>query len=370
MNKFIKYPLFLGIVGAVCSFMLAAVYGFTSPIINERLNNETNAAITELYPSATSVKNVSSDYNDLKESGISIIYEIKTGSNVTAYGYQAATTGYGGTITNLIIISATENKIEAFKNISHTETKGAKYGDVLLSSPDFADQFVGLEFDKVATDIDFAGGSTAAITLNAVKQCVQNVINYHLVNVKGEEVIEVTEEDFAHLGLTGASFISKFDEYKNLVGNRVDRVLTNTGITNYYEAVDSAGNIIGYAYYLNYEYEAYENGIQKVKALFGFDANGQNTVLWVKESNDSFMGAPYYDKVNKPIGTTLVDSVWLNQFNDKDINVLLKDFLVSEDWDDIPLDKEAGLTKTTETLASYVKWILYYHNSYELGGIK
>ncbi|MEA4822091.1 MAG: FMN-binding protein, partial [Erysipelotrichales bacterium] len=261
MNKFLKYPLFLGIVGAICSFMLAAVYGFTSPIINERINNETNAAITELYPSATSVKNVSSDYSNLKESGISIIYEIKSGNSIAAYGYQASTTGYGGAITNLIIVSATENKIEAFKNISHTETKGGKYGDVLLSSSDFAAQFVGLEFEKITTDIDFAGGSTAAITLNAVKQCVQNVINYHLTNVKGEEIIEVTEQDFAHLGFDGASFVSKFDEYKTKAGSRVDKVLSNTGITNYYEAVDANNNVVGYAYYLNYEYEAYENGI-------------------------------------------------------------------------------------------------------------
>ncbi len=182
MNKFIKYPLTLGVIGAICAFALAAVHGVTEPIIAERVAQEAFNSISELYSGANSVNDVTATYADLDAFGIDTIYEINNGE---AYAYQAGSSGYGGTITSLIIVSNVEDKILGYKTLSHAETKGGNYGDTLLSSPLFDEQFKGLAFDNGDSGIDFVAGATAKITLSAVKSTTNNVIKYHNEHVKG-----------------------------------------------------------------------------------------------------------------------------------------------------------------------------------------
>ena len=43
LNKFVKFPLVLGIVGTICAGALGVVYEVTNPIIQDRINAEANA---------------------------------------------------------------------------------------------------------------------------------------------------------------------------------------------------------------------------------------------------------------------------------------------------------------------------------------
>lgn len=189
MNKAIKYPLFLGAVGAFSTFLLATAYGITQPIITERIAQQATAGVRELFPNASSVENVTANFNETSAAGIKTIFEIKENGSIAAYGYEATANGYGGVITGLIVLSYTNDQVIGYKTIAHSETKGGNYGDLLLSSPLFNQQFVNLSFSAVPDGIDLAAGSTAKVTLNAIKNLANNVLLYHLQEVKGEVVV-------------------------------------------------------------------------------------------------------------------------------------------------------------------------------------
>ena len=44
MNKFLKLPLFLAVVGGVCTAVLATTYAITNPIVVQRVQKEQFAA--------------------------------------------------------------------------------------------------------------------------------------------------------------------------------------------------------------------------------------------------------------------------------------------------------------------------------------
>ena len=53
MNKFIKLPLYLAIVGAITTAALATVHQFTDPIIKENKIKAEKAALQELFTEQT-----------------------------------------------------------------------------------------------------------------------------------------------------------------------------------------------------------------------------------------------------------------------------------------------------------------------------
>ena len=75
LNKFVKFPLVLGIVGTICAGALGVVYEITNPIIQDRVNKEANAAIMELLPDMTSADDLTKDFDAelLKEYKISSV---------------------------------------------------------------------------------------------------------------------------------------------------------------------------------------------------------------------------------------------------------------------------------------------------------
>jgi Na+-translocating ferredoxin:NAD+ oxidoreductase RnfG subunit len=189
MNKAIKYPLFLGAVGAFSTFLLSTAYGITAPIIAQRIAEQATAGVREIFPNASSIVNVSSNFSGLEIAGINTIFEVRENGNIVAYGYEATANGYGGKITGLLVLSFTSDQVLGYKTIAHTETKGGNYGDVLLSSNAFNQQFVNLGFSALPDGIDLTAGSTAKVTLNAIKNLTSNVLLFHLEAVKGVEVI-------------------------------------------------------------------------------------------------------------------------------------------------------------------------------------
>ncbi|MDD2434243.1 MAG: FMN-binding protein [Bacilli bacterium] len=180
-NPIIKYPLTLGIIGAICAFALAAVHGITAPIISERTAQAALKAIQQIDANAEKVTNVTADYSTYGDYDIDTIYEIETGNKVSAYAYQVSSMGYSADVVMLLVLDASSDTIIGYSTISQAETKGGNFGDTLLSSPLFAKQFAGLSFSGVDS-IDYVAGSTAKVTMAAVKSGVNNAINYH-VNV-------------------------------------------------------------------------------------------------------------------------------------------------------------------------------------------
>ena len=126
-------------------------------------------------------KKVLADYDSSKveKAGIKNMYEVSGNSGVTAYGYLAEVNGYNPGINFLLVLSANESKILGFEVVSHSETNSGTYGGPLLNSPEFAAQFTNITFDDVATEVDFVAGSTAKVTMSAVKTGVDNVISFH-----------------------------------------------------------------------------------------------------------------------------------------------------------------------------------------------
>ena len=87
MNKFAKFPLVLGVVGAICAGALGFVYQITKPIIEERLAAASLEAIREVMPSATLATDITASFSVddgdeddeaalMAAAGISTVYEL------------------------------------------------------------------------------------------------------------------------------------------------------------------------------------------------------------------------------------------------------------------------------------------------------
>ena len=64
LNNFVKFPLVLGIVGAICAGALGVVYEITNPIIQAAINAKANAAIMELVPEMDSANDLTDTFED------------------------------------------------------------------------------------------------------------------------------------------------------------------------------------------------------------------------------------------------------------------------------------------------------------------
>ena len=187
MKNIFKYPLTLGIVGAICAFALATVHGIAQPLIDTQTELAAKQAILDLYPSAEKITDVSSNYQKLADYDIDIIYELTSDGAKSAYAYQVTGMGYSGDMVMLLVLDYDSETILGYTTISHTETKGGHYGDSLLSSELFDAQFNGLSFNDVEDGVDYVAGSTAKITLAGVKKAVNLTIDYHMQFVMGRE---------------------------------------------------------------------------------------------------------------------------------------------------------------------------------------
>lgn len=329
MNKAIKYPLFLGAVGAFSTFLLATAYGITQPIIAQRIAEAATAGVKTIFPNASSIENVTANYSNLEKARINTIFEIKENGNIAAYGYEAVVNGYGGEITGLIVLSYTTDQVIGYRTINHLETKGGNYGDVLLSSNLFNQQFVNLSFNEVPTGIDLAAGSTAKVTLNAVKNLASAVLTYHLEVVKGVEIIipEVLNDPLT----TIKGLLPQTDEVINLKETYPD---AKSQLLDIYE-VKSAGATIAYGYVT-------------VGKGFGGDIE---TLLLIDPSENKILQAQIINhSESSGYGADILDN-----------SDFIADFINLEFSNAINVDFEAGVTATANGFNSSIKKALDYH---------
>lgn len=359
MNKFIKYPLTLGIVGVICGGALGLVYEITDDVIIAREAKAAQKLLGDIVPEVVYAPSVKSDYpgDAVKKAKIEEIYEISDANeDVIAYGYQANVVGYEKNLKFLVVLSYPEETIKGFKVISHEETAGPTLGAALLDSPEFAEQFSGISFSDLGSEVDFVAGSTAKTTLNAVKNGVDGIISFHKENILKQEAstIELTSQEMNKVQEAlseGDTLVDKTEDFKAALKSKVTNNVYNSIINveaaeeteyvkiwNYLEILDASGNVKGYAYVAQGQYNCeVEHGARKWqdhKFVFMFDKDGGNTKVIIVKNGDTLSGAG-----KEP----LESNAWLSDnFNGKTVTQLVND-LKSES-----IDILAGATFTTD----------------------
>lgn len=331
MNKQLKYPLFLAAVGSFSTFLLATAYGFTAPIIAQRIAEQATAGVKEIFPSASSIEDVSANYDNLSLAGINSIFEIKQNNQVVAYGYEARANGYSGEITSLLVLSITDDQVIGYRTINQTETKGGTYGDILLSNPQFDQQFVNLGFTTIPDAIDLTAGSTAKVTLNAIKSIARNVLKFHIEEVKGEELI--IPEVLSNPLETIKSIITTIDEVNNLKETFTDA--KGLGLDIY--EIKSNSETVAYGY---------------VTVAAGFGGDIASLVL-IDSKTDVILNLSIIKHTESAdYGGALLDSrSFVGQFSNMPIS----------NFDNV--DIEAGITVTENAFRTSIKQALNYHLS-------
>lgn len=361
MNKFVKFPLVLGVVGTICAGALGVVYEITNPIIQDRINQEANAALLEIIPEMDSATDKTSTYDSalLKEYNISQVKEVIKDNAPYAYAYQASGTGYGGAMNFLVILDADEEKVMGFKVISHNETNSGTYGGPMLNDPAFAEQFKGLTFSEVETEVDFVAGSTAGITLNGIKGAVNEVIEFHKVQIMGGEVssIELSDAELTKLNLpAGQTLVDKTEEFLAKLGKNADKAKDAMDLLNYVEIVDASNAVVGHAYITETEYIIFEGIKQKHKLVFMFDVNWENSKLFAVSSTDTMASAPDY--AGNQTNPTIVGHPYLDQFSNTSMAALVSEYLANSE---IHADDIAGASVTTLQIKNNILAIVRYH---------
>jgi Na+-translocating ferredoxin:NAD+ oxidoreductase RnfG subunit len=331
VNKQLKYPLFLAAVGSFSTFLLATAYGFTAPIIAQRIAEQATAGVKEIFPSASSIEDVSANYNNLSLAGINTIFEIKQNNQIAAYGYEATANGYSGEITSLLVLSISNDQIIGYRTINQTETKGGTYGDILLSNSLFDQQFVNLGFTNIPDGIDLTAGSTAKVTLNAIKSIARNVLKFHIEEVKGEELI--VPEVLSNPLETIKSIITTIDEVNNLKETFTDAKALGLDI---YE-IKSNSETVAYGY---------------VTVAVGFGGDIASLIL-IDSKTDIILNLSIIKHTESAdYGGALLDSrSFVGQFSNMPIS----------NFDNV--DIEAGITVTENAFRTSIKQALNYHLS-------
>ena len=364
MNKFIKFPLVLGIVGVICAGSLSVVYEITKEKIAYNKNKEAFDLLGGIITNMSGVEEVKDDFNAKKveKAGIKNIYEVESNRKVSAYGYLAEVNGYNPGINFLLVLSASENTILGFEVVSHSETNSGTYGGPLLNSPEFAAQFTNISFDDVATEVDFVAGSTAKTTLAAVKTGVDNVISFHKQEIFGEvdDGINLTSTERKMLELPeGHIMTDKSEDFKTALKaktseNKYKDILENLGLLNFVEITDASGTTKGHAYVVegkyNCEVEHGNRAWQTYKLVFMFDENAANTKLVIVNSKDS-LGAIQVDSISKPNHSWVVEN-----FNGKTVAEINAALSNSE------VDYIVGATFTSKAVRDNVSAILDAHS--------
>lgn len=369
MNNFVKFPLVLGIVGIICTGALSVVYEVTKDKIAYNKNKVAIDLMSGIVPDISNAEPVLEKYDVAKAEslGVKNMYEVSDSKGVCAYGYLAEVTGYNPGINFLLVLDDTDSIIVGFSVVSHQETNSGSYGGPLLNSPDFAAQFTGIGFDEVGSKVDFVAGSTAKVTMGAVKAGVDNVISFHKQAVLGEtdDGINLTSTERQMLGLAEGSVMTdkteEFDStlkskvsknvYENIMKVEVQEATEYLKIWNYIEITDAAGSVKGHAYIAegqyNCEVEHGSRAWQKHKFVFMFDENESNTKIVVVNTTDSLgaIGKDSLDKMN-----------WITQnFNGKTVTE------VNSALSNNNVDYVAGSTFTTKALRANISAVVNAH---------
>ena len=144
MNKFLKLPLFLAVVGGICTAVLATTYAITNPIVVQRVQKEQFAAYFGAFdlleaagetPKTGAVAEEKDITADLIAKGINKKVEISYNGELLGASYDGKVNGYGGEI--IFQVSFRDGKYNSFTCLSHSETDGFGGVEVLNNLNDY-----------------------------------------------------------------------------------------------------------------------------------------------------------------------------------------------------------------------------------------
>lgn len=361
MNKFVKFPLVLGIVGLVCTGALSLVYEVTKDTIAYNKNKEAIDKIQVVLPEITNAEPVLEKYDSAKASkkGIQNIYEVTDNTGVVAYSYLASAYGYKDGLTFLTVISAEDEVILGVQIVSNNET--GNIGGALLKDEAFIQQFTNISFDSIYTDVDGKQGAT--MTLNGLINGLESVISFHKQELLGEEEVNdgvnLNGRERKALGLPeGYTMTDKTEEFKTTLKSKVSdnvykKIMNDESIKilNYIDIKDASSTIKGHAYVAegkyNCEVEHGNRAWQNHKFVIMFDENQANVQVVIVGSTDSMSAI---DKVS------ISKNPWVSEsFNGKTISELVT-ALENEEIDTI-----SGATFTSSYVRDHVSFVIDAH---------
>ncbi len=174
MNKFLKLPLFLAVVGGVCTAVLATTYAITNPIVVQREQKEKYSTYFKDFdllesdgetPKVGAVAEELEVTSDLSAKGITAKVSVSYNGSALGMAYNADVQGYGGSIK--FALSFKEGNYNSFTCLSQSETDG--FGGVVVLSKlnEYLSGKPATEFtvDSLNTGIvDYVSASTSGTT--------------------------------------------------------------------------------------------------------------------------------------------------------------------------------------------------------------
>ena len=356
MNKFVKFPLVLGIVGLVCTGALSLVYEVTKDTIAYNKNKEAIDKIQVVLPEINNAEPVLEKYDSAKASkkGIQNIYEVKDNTGVVAYGYLSSTYGYNDGLTFLTVISAEDEVILGVQIVSNNET--SNIGGALLKDEAFIQQFTNISFDSIYTDVDGKQGATT--TLNGLINGLESVISFHKQELLGEEEVNdgvnLNGRERKALGLPeGSTMTNKTEEFKTTLksktsANAYNQIMNdkNVKIIQYIEIKDASGTVTDYGYIVEGKYGCElahgERTTQTHKFVFMVNANdGKTKTVFVTPGHS--------------LGTAGITGVFEPFVNDNFNGLTAQEILDSK------VEFVAGATFTTNAVKDHLVFIADAH---------
>ena len=182
MNKMIKLPLFLGICGAACGAILAGVYAFTNPIIEEAAAKKAAESYVSMYKAyGVSIEEVKVETSiELSDALFNVGCESRAiVEKAKGVAYTCNVSGYAGTISFQVAFA--EGNYIGYTNLANNET--GNYGGALINK--IASAFSSKpSAEKTPTDIyDYTGSSyTGRPITSAIEACRQDYLAWYAAN--------------------------------------------------------------------------------------------------------------------------------------------------------------------------------------------
>ena len=322
------------------------------PIQSSEMNKEEFELVNEMFVDVERVEHVNVDLvENFDDFSVDKVYLVKTAKE-NIYLYKVRTNGYCPDINLLVGVSEDGEYIRKLKVMSHSETNAGLYGGVLLNSPEFAIQFDNLPVDDIEQKVDFVAGSTARITLTAVKSAVENTAIFHGSKILGklELPIWLTNSDIETLDIDASSFVDCTESFmskleNNLSKNAFERAkeeLENFKFVSYAEKTSGAKKkalIIEKSY--NCEVSNGRRQTQTITIAVIFDENGKKVETKLLYSND---GLDHNEKAE------LIN--WISEnFTSNSIDELRE----------VEADCINGATFTTATIRDTIRTVIDYY---------
>ena len=152
MKKIAGLVLSLTIIAGVCAAVLAYVNVITRDAIAEVREKQTLAAAQAVMPAEVVAVTGGAD-------GAPFVGKDAAGA-VIGYAVTGAAGGYGGDVELMVGFKSDKKTVVSYKKLEANETPGL---GAKLSSPEFADQFKGVDASAPLT-VTKAGGKIQAIT--------------------------------------------------------------------------------------------------------------------------------------------------------------------------------------------------------------